>query len=126
MPSFGHLKNKSRIIRKHVIQMVSQHGQGYIQQGLGAADLFTYLYFHELKLSPQQLDHPQRDRFILSTAHNTAVFYATLAESGFFETEKLKQYCMNDSALEINASERLSGLVECTCGSLGQGLSVAC
>ena len=126
MPSFEHLKDKARIIRKHVVQMVSWHGQGYIQQGLGAADLFTYLYFHELNLSPQQLDNPQRDRFILSTAHNTAVFYATLAESGFFETEKLQQYCMNDSALEINASERLNGLVECTCGSLGQGLSVAC
>ena len=74
IPSFEHLIDKARIIRKHVIQMVSQHGQGYIQQGLGAADLFTYLYFHELNLSPQKLDNPQRDRFILSTAHNTAVF----------------------------------------------------
>ena len=126
IPSFEHLIDKARIIRKHVIQMVSQHGQGYIQQGLGAADLFTYLYFHELNLSPQKLDNPQRDRFILSTAHNTAVFYATLAEAGFFETEKLQQYCMDESTLEINASERLDGLVECTCGSLGQGLSVAC
>lgn len=126
MPNFEHLTDKARIIRKHVIQMVSRHGQGYIQQGLGAADLFTYLYFHELNLSPQQVGNPQRDRFILSTAHNTAVFYATLAESGFFETEKLQQYCMDESTLEINASERLNGLVECTCGSLGQGLSVAC
>ena len=29
--------------------MVARHGQGYVQQGLGAADLFTYLYFQELR-----------------------------------------------------------------------------
>ncbi len=126
MPSFDQLKHHARKIRKHVVEMVARHGQGYVQQGLGAADLFTYLYFHEMLLQPENLRHPHRDRFILSTAHNTAVFYATLAERGLLKTDHLQDYCLDGSALEINASERLEGLVECTCGSLGQGLSVAC
>ena len=62
-------------IRKDVVRMVARHGQGYVQQGLGAADLFTYLYFEELRLDQMDFDWPDRDRFILSTAHNTAVFY---------------------------------------------------
>ena len=105
--------------------MVARHGQGYVQQGLGAADLFTYLYFQEMRFDPSKPDWQGRDRFILSTAHNTAVFYATLARAGLMDLDDLGSYCLDGSPLEINASERLSPIVECTCGSLGQGLSVA-
>ena len=66
-----------------------------------------------------------RDRIFLTTAHNTAIFYATLAEKGFFETDRLTSYVTNGSELEINSSERMGPFVEATCGSLGQGLSVA-
>ena len=112
-------------IRKDVVQMVARHGQGYVQQGLGAADLFTYLYFQELRFDRMDCDWPDRDRFILSTAHNTAVFYATLARAGLIDPGKLTDYCIDGTPFEINASERLAPFVECTCGSLGQGLSVA-
>ena len=105
--------------------MVARHGQGYVQQGLGAADLFTYLYFQELRFDKNDVSWPNRDRFILSTAHNTAVFYATLARAGLIDPKRLSDYCLDGKPLEINASERLAPLVECTCGSLGQGLSVA-
>ncbi len=105
--------------------MVARHGQGYVQQGLGAADLFTYLYFQELRFDKTDLEWSDRDRFILSTAHNTAVFYATLARAGLMDPNRLSDYCLDGNSLEINASERLAPLVECTCGSLGQGLSVA-
>ena len=108
-----------------VIRMVARHGQGYVQQGLGAADLFTHLYFQELRLDSSDLKWQDRDRFILSTAHNTAVYYATLAKAGLIYPEMLEDYCVDGSVLEINASERLTPLIECTCGSLGQGLSVA-
>ena len=32
-------------LRLHVVNMVAPSGQGYVQQGLGAADIFTSLYF---------------------------------------------------------------------------------
>ena len=115
----------AKTIRMDVIRMVARHGQGYVQQGLGAADLFTHLYFQELRLDSSDLKWQDRDRFILSTAHNTAVYYATLARAGLIYPEMLEDYCIDGSVLEINASERLTPLIECTCGSLGQGLSVA-
>ena len=123
--SLKELTETATLIRKDVIRMVASHGQGYVQQGLGAADLFTYLYFQELRFDTANLNWPERDRFILSTAHNTAVYYATLARAGLLDPETLAEYCLDGSPLEINASERLEPLVECTCGSLGQGLSVA-
>ncbi len=112
-------------LRRQVIRLVAPTGQGYVQQGLGAADLFTALFFAELRLDPDDPDWIDRDRFLLSTAHNTAIFYATLAERGCIAREELKNYCKDGSVLEINASERIGSLIEATCGSLGQGLSVA-
>ena len=104
--------------------MIAANGQGYLQQGLGAADLFAALYFSELRLDPGDPSWSDRDRFILSTAHNTAVFYAALVERGCLPPAILAQYCGDGFAAEINASERLGPVVEATCGSLGQGLSV--
>lgn len=112
-------------LRLHVVNMVAPSGQGYVQQGLGAADIFTSLYFAETTMDPANPTWPDRDRVFLTTAHNTAIFYATLAERGFFPVEDLKTYVSDGSTLEINSSERMGPFIEATCGSLGQGLSVA-
>ena len=112
-------------LRLHVVDMVAPSAQGYVQQGLGAADIFTSLYFAEATLDPANPTWPDRDRIFLTTAHNTAIFYAALAERGFFDTERLSTYVTDGSPLEINSSERMGPFVEATCGSLGQGLSVA-
>lgn len=112
-------------LRLHVVNMIAPSGQGYVQQGLGAADIFTALYFAEAAMDPLDPTWQDRDRIFLTTAHNTAIFYAALAERGFFDTEQLDTYVTDGSALEINSSERMGPFVEATCGSLGQGLSVA-
>ena len=124
-PDADALKRHAQAIRRSVVEMVARNGQGYVQQGLGSADLFTFLYFAELRLDGADPAWPGRDRFLLSTAHNSAVFHATLAERGLIDRARLATYCADGSELEINVSERLGPLVECTCGSLGQGLSVA-
>lgn len=118
------LSEHARAIRQSVIRMIAPIGQGYVQQGLGAAEIFTALYFAELRLDEKDSSAADRDRCILSTAHNSAVFHATLAERGLLSPSRLAEYCQDGSSLEINVSERLGPLVEATCGSLGQGLSV--
>ncbi len=123
--NLAELERLATQLRLHVVNMVAPTGQGYVQQGLGAADIFTSLYFAEATMDPGNPAWPDRDRIFLTTAHNTAVFYAALAERGFFETDLLSTYVTDGSALEINSSERMGPFVEATCGSLGQGLSVA-
>lgn len=112
-------------IRKNVLRMVAKNGQGYIQQGLGAADIFTSLYFQEANLDPDDPSWDGRDRIFLSTAHNSALFHATLAQRGILSIDSLASYTHDGSPLEINVSERLGNIVEATGGSLGQALSVA-
>lgn len=119
------LMASAKSIRQNIVRMVSRNGQGYLQQGLGAADLFTYLYFAEVSLDIHDPAWEERDRVFLSTAHNSALFHAVLAERGFFEHSRLETYTKDGSELEINVSERLGSVVEATCGSLGQALSVA-
>ncbi len=114
----------ARALRRDVINLVAPTGQGYVQQGLGAADLFAVLYFAELRLDPADPDWADRDRFLLSTAHNTAIFYATLAARGIVDRKAVADYCKDGSVFEINASERIGTAIEATLGSLGQGLSV--
>ena len=113
-------------LRLRVLQMVAPSGQGYVQQGLGAADIFTALYFAEAQLDPSNPDWPERDRVFLTTAHNTAIFYATLAERGFFDPELLATYVTDGSALEINSCERTTDrngqpLPERSAGRLDEG-----
>jgi transketolase len=108
-----------------VVELVAKVRIGYLQQGLGAADLFAALYFAELRLREDDPDWPDRDRLVLSTAHNTALFYSTFVERGLLPAAMLDAYTEDGSPLEVNASERVGALVEATCGSLGQGLSVA-
>ena len=111
-------------MRRHVLRMVGALGQGYVQQGLGAADLFATLFFGEMRLRADEPTWPERDRFLLSTAHNSALFHAALAERGLIDSARLDSYVQDGSELEVNVSQRLGPLVEATCGSLGQGVSV--
>jgi transketolase len=124
-PSIAALENHARRLRQQVVRMVSKVGIGYLQQGLGAADLFAALYLGELLLDEANPRWPGRDRLVLSTAHNTAIFYAAMAERGLIAPMALDTYTADGSPFEVNASERVGPLVEATCGSLGQGLSVA-
>lgn len=123
--NLNYLEKVATQLRLHVVNMVAPSGQGYVQQGLGAADIFTSLYFAEANLDTANPEWADRDRIFLTTAHNTAIFYAALGERGFFDTNLLSTYVIDGSTLEINSSERMGPFVEATCGSLGQGLSVA-
>lgn len=124
-PPLAELQQLAGALRRDVVRLVAGTGQGYVQQGLGAADLFAALYGAELRFRAQEPSWPGRDRFLLSTAHNSAIFGAALARAGLMPQELLDSYCQDGSAYEINMSERLGPVVEATCGSLGQGLSVA-
>lgn len=107
-----------------MIRTVARVGEGYLMQGLGAADILAALYFSELRLDPANPDHPDRDWCLLCTAHNSVGLYSTLSERGFFPVADLASYGQDGSLLEIISSEHVPG-VEGTFGSLGQGLSVA-
>jgi len=91
---------------------------------LSMADLLAVLYTRVLRIDAANPRDPNRDRFILSKGHATAIVYAALAESGFFPTAELETYCQDGSPLTGHISHAVPG-VEVSTGSLGHGLPIA-
>lgn len=119
------LEEKAREIRKDILVSLTEAGSGHTGGSLGMADIFTALYFKQMKYKAQEPDWPQRDRLVLSIGHITPVLYTTLAHAGFFPIEELKTLRKLGSRLQGHPGRDhgLPGL-ELSAGSLGQGLSV--
>jgi transketolase len=113
-------------IRRSVVESLTEAGSGHLGGSLGLADIFTALYFSELKHDPGNPAWPDRDRVILSIGHVAPVLYATLAHAGYFPVDELMTLRKLGSRLQGHPGKDhgLPGL-ELSAGSLGQGLSVA-
>lgn len=118
------LRARAHAIRRTCIELATGKGQGYLGQALGFADVMAAVYFHELRWDPEDLDWPERDRFVLSTGHYAILLWATLAEAGAIPREELATFATDDSRLDMSALDSSPG-VEVTGGSLGHGLPVA-
>ena len=113
-------------IRRHVIEMIAGAGSGHPGGSLGLADVMTGLYFAVLKQRPHQPDWPERDYFLLSNGHVCPVWYATLAQAGYFPLEELGSLRQFGSRLQGHPHQGSLPGVENTSGLLGQGLSLGC
>ena len=76
-------------VRMGVIEGVHAAKSGHPGGSLSAADMFTYLYFKELRVDPENPQWEDRDRFVLSKGHTAPGLYAALALRGFFPVEDL-------------------------------------
>lgn len=119
--SVAELRATALRLRRRMMQMAADKGEGYIAQGLGIADVLAVVYFRELRLDPKHLDDPARDRFLLSTGHYSIAIYAVLAELGILTDDQLDTYALNGSHLPMSTFDETPG-IEITSGSLGHGL----
>lgn len=117
---------KAQTIREDIISMLVTAGSGHPAGSLGMADVFTALYFGVLRYDPKRPWWEDRDRVVLSNGHICPVWYATLAEAGFFPKEQLKTLRTLGSKLQGHPVLRLLPGIENSSGSLGQGISFAC
>ena len=108
--------------------LAGTHGAkaGHPGGSLSAADMFTYLYFKELRIDPKDPKRPDRDRFVLSKGHTAPGLYATLAQRGFFPVEDLPTLRHIGSYLQGHPNMNTVPGVDMSTGSLGQGISTAC
>ncbi|MDY5112148.1 MAG: transketolase, partial [Bilifractor sp.] len=114
-------------VRKDIVTAVHSAKSGHPGGSLGAADIFTYLYFEELKnIDPHDPKKPDRDRFVLSKGHCAPGLYSALAERGYFPKEDLVTLRHVGSYLQGHPNMNDTPGVDMSTGSLGQGVSVAC
>jgi transketolase len=88
-------------------------------------DVLWVLYDRVLDVSPATVDHPDRDRFLLSKGHGPMAYYAVLAAQGFLDPAILDGWGTFASPLGHHPDRTLVPGVEIGAGSLGHGLALA-
>lgn len=88
-------------------------------------DVVWLLYDRVLRITPETVADPDRDRFYLSKGHGPMAYYATLVAKGFFPESWLAGWASYDSRLGRHPDRNLVPGVEISSGSLGHGLPLA-
>lgn len=104
--------------------MTSSGKSSHVGSGLSVADILAVLYGSVLRFDPAEPKSLARDRFIMSKGHAGAALYATLAECGFYSTDRLREHNRNGSIFSGHVNHAGVPGVELSTGSLGHGLGV--
>lgn len=119
------LEGIARELRILDLETIAEAGSGHPGGTLSAADVIAALFFHKLRLRPDDPLWADRDRFVLSKGHCIPIVYVAMAKLGYFPESELKTLRDIGSPLQGHPDRaRLPG-IEASTGSLGQGLSVA-
>ena len=121
--------NQSKIvdqIRCLGIDMIDAAKSGHPGIVLGAAPIIYTLYAHYLKFNPNNPDYFNRDRFVMSAGHGSALLYATLHMAGFdLSLDDLKAFRQIDSKTPGHPEYGVTPGVDMSTGPLGQGIATA-
>ena len=118
------LKALSYDLRKNVIDMIVEGKGGHIGGDMSVMDILVELYFDQMNISPENMDDPDRDYFVMSKGHSVEALYAVLAAKGFFPIEQvIKEFSKFGSKFIGHPNNKLPG-IEMNSGSLGHGRPV--
>lgn len=121
--------NQTRIVdqlRCLGIDMIDKAKSGHPGIVLGAAPILYTLYAHHLKFDSTNPDFFNRDRFVMSAGHGSALLYATLHMAGFdVSLDDLKEFRQLDSKTPGHPEYKTTPGVDATTGPLGQGIATA-
>ena len=111
-------------IRLLSVDMVQKANSGHPGLPLGAAPMAYVLWSRFLRFNPQDPKWPNRDRFVLSAGHGSALLYSLLHLYGYdLPMDQLKQFRQLGSLTPGHPESHLTPGVEVTTGPLGQGFA---
>ncbi len=120
------LKLMANSMRADVVRMLLPAQSGHTAGPLGMADIFSILFFHEMKYDAKRPAWEGRDRFVLSNGHICPILYSAMARAGFFPLEELLTLRKLGSRLQGHPSMAKLPGIENSSGPLGEGLAIAC
>ncbi len=112
-------------LRFLAVDMIERAKSGHPGLPLGAAPMAYVLWSRHLRHSPRNPTWPDRDRFILSAGHGSALLYALLHLFGYLPLEELQNFRQWGSKTPGHPEAGLTPGVEVTTGPLGQGFANA-
>jgi len=108
------------------IDMINNAGSGHPGIVLGAAPMLYALYKDHMKINVSDCNWVNRDRFVMSAGHGSALLYATLFVCGFGLTvDDLKAFRQINSKTPGHPERGITPGVDCSTGPLGQGIANA-
>ncbi|PCF88994.1 transketolase [Staphylococcus intermedius] len=112
-------------IRGLSIDAIEKANSGHPGLPMGAAPMAYTLWTRHLNFNPNSHEYFNRDRFILSAGHGSALLYSLLHVSGSLELDELKQFRQWDSKTPGHPEYHHTQGVEITTGPLGQGFAMS-
>ena len=107
------------------IDMIDKAGSGHPGIVLSAAPIIYTLYAKHMNVNVNDPLWENRDRFVLSAGHGSALLYATLYMAGFLSLDDLKQFRHINSKTPGHPEYGVTNGVDMSTGPLGQGLASA-
>ena len=112
-------------IRMLAVDMVQEANSGHPGLPMGAAPMAYALWTKFLKHNPRNPKWPDRDRFVLSAGHGSALLYSLLHLTGYdLPLEEIKRFRQWGSKTPGHPEYGHTPGVECTTGPLGQGFAM--
>jgi transketolase len=118
------LEEIARLLRVDSLRFIHRRGSGHPGGALSAAEIMSALYFRVMKIDPTRPDWDDRDRFILSKGHASAVLYAALTRRGFFPAAEMENWGEIDCPHQGHPDRLKTPGVDMTSGLLGHGVAV--
>ena len=118
------LEGKARELRIASLEMIYKRQAGHPGGTLSAAEIMAVLFFHKMRLDPEDPDWPERDRLILSKGHASAILYVALAMRGYFPLEDLTSWGDLECHLQGHPDCLKTPGVDMTSGILGHGVAI--
>lgn len=99
----------------------------HIGGDLSITDVMTVLWLYQMKYDPRNINDENRDRFVLSKGHASAVTSFCQAALGCFSADDvINEYATDQGRFSMHSCNLVNPYVEVSTGSLGHGLPVAC
>lgn len=112
-------------LRRDCVDIIMAGVGGHIGGDMSVIDALMTLYANHLNISPETVDDPNRDRFVLSKGHAMEAYYAVLCHEGYLDLDDVKaRFSKFGSPYIGHPNNKLKG-IEMNSGSLGHGLPVA-
>ncbi|MCH7852541.1 MAG: transketolase [Candidatus Marinimicrobia bacterium] len=118
----GLLMNQMRGL---IMDTVRRANSGHTGGPLSSLDFAMLLYRDVLRYDPDDPTWFNRDRFVLSAGHESALLYTLLYMIGYLELDDLQNFRQLHSRTPGHPEVDLTPGVECTSGPLGQGIAMA-
>ncbi len=119
------LKTKVWDLRKDTLDIIMAGGGGHIGGDMSVIDALSVLYFRQMNVSPETVNDPDRDYYVMSKGHSVEAYYAVLCAAGFLNLDEVKAgFSKFGSEYIGHPNNHLKG-IEMNTGSLGHGLPVS-